>query len=90
MKNQNESTRIKQATISTRWMGNDDLLARVNREILASSLDVYATRVTSYNGKDYAILRNARGPDVVYRVLNDGFLKRIKHYPKALGAGAQL
>lgn len=34
------------------------------------------------NDKDYVVLRNIRGVLAVYRIKNDGFLKRLKRYPK--------
>jgi hypothetical protein len=37
--------------------------------------------IQNYNGKDYCILRNIRGVLAVYRIKNDGFLKRLKRYP---------
>jgi len=33
-------------------------------------------------GKKYVILENANGILAVYRIKNDGFLKRLKRWPK--------
>jgi hypothetical protein len=40
--------------------------------------------VRKVNGKFYVVLHNVRGVLAVYRVRNDGMLKRLKRYPAAL------
>lgn len=35
-------------------------------------------------GLGYVVLRSVRGPLAVYRVRNDGMLKRLKRWPEAL------
>ena len=39
---------------------------------------------TTHGGKQYVVLRNARGLLAVYRVRNDGMLKRLRRWPSAL------
>ena len=34
------------------------------------------------NGKQYVVLENINGILAVYRIKNDGFLKRLKRWPK--------
>jgi hypothetical protein len=36
-------------------------------------------------GKNYVVLRNVRGVLAVYRVRNDGMLKRLRRWPAELG-----
>jgi hypothetical protein len=38
----------------------------------------------SIAGKNYVVLRNVRGIMAVYRVRNDGALKRLKRWPEGL------
>lgn len=40
--------------------------------------------VQKVNSKEYAVLRNCNGILAVYRVRNDGMLKRLKRWPQAL------
>lgn len=40
--------------------------------------------VEEHGGKSYVVLKNVRGPLAVYRVRNDGMLKALKRWPKAL------
>lgn len=40
--------------------------------------------VQEHAGKHYAVLRNGQGMLQVYRVRNDGMLKALKRWPKAL------
>lgn len=40
----------------------------------------------SVKGKRYIVLRNAQGLLAVYRVRNDGMLKRLKRWPESIGA----
>jgi hypothetical protein len=37
-----------------------------------------------HEGKQYVVLRNVRGVLAVYRVRNDGVLKRLKRWPSEL------
>jgi hypothetical protein len=37
-----------------------------------------------HDGHEYIVLRNVNGTLAVYRVRNDGFLKRLKRWPVAL------
>lgn len=39
---------------------------------------------TAHAGKQYVVLRNAGGVLAIYRVRNDGMLKRLKRWPPAL------
>lgn len=41
----------------------------------------------TYAGKDYIVLRNSYGVLAVYRVRNDGLLKRLRRWPAHLGEG---
>ncbi len=38
-----------------------------------------------FQGKEYVYLENVRGPLAVYRVRNDGKLKRLRRWPAGLG-----
>jgi len=38
-----------------------------------------------HGGKSYVVLRNVNGVLAVYRVRNDGMLKRLKRWPASLG-----
>jgi len=40
--------------------------------------------VKEYNGKDYVMLKNVNGIMAVYRIRNDGILRRLKRWPQAL------
>ena len=40
--------------------------------------------LVTFEEKDYVVLRNIRGILAVYRVRNDGILKRLTRWPKAL------
>lgn len=40
--------------------------------------------VTEHNGHDYVVLRNVNGILAVYRVRNDGMLKRLRRWPTEL------
>jgi hypothetical protein len=40
--------------------------------------------VEEHGGKNYVVLRNANGVMAVYRVRNDGKLKRLVRWPTAL------
>jgi hypothetical protein len=40
--------------------------------------------VTEYDGKLYVLLTNVRGTLAVYRVRNDGMLKRLRRPPRNL------
>lgn len=37
-----------------------------------------------HGGKKYVVLENANGPLAVYRIKVDGFLKRLKRWPKEI------
>lgn len=41
--------------------------------------------VETAGGKDYVVLRNVRGVLGVYRIRNDGLLKRLRRWPSELG-----
>lgn len=41
--------------------------------------------VRTHKRKHYVVLENARGVLAVYRVKNDGALRRMKRWPEALG-----
>ena len=43
-----------------------------------------ASRVENHGGKSYVVLRNVRGILAVYRVRNDGKLKRLVRLPETL------
>jgi hypothetical protein len=43
--------------------------------------------VVEHNGKAYVVLENVNGILAVYRVRNDGMLKRLRRWPSDLGAG---
>jgi hypothetical protein len=45
--------------------------------------------VEKVNGKFYVVLSNVRGILAVYRVSNNGSLKRLKRHPKALNSCRQ-
>jgi hypothetical protein len=38
--------------------------------------------LVEHAGKTYVVLFNVRGPLAVYRVRNDGLLKRLKRWPR--------
>ena len=40
--------------------------------------------IREYQGKEYVVLENINGILAVYRIKNDGFLKCLKRWPKAL------
>jgi hypothetical protein len=40
--------------------------------------------VRVHDGKNYVVLQNANGILAVYRVRNDGKLKRLRRWPKAV------
>lgn len=40
--------------------------------------------VREHAGLRYVVLRNVRGPLAVYRVKNDGLLRRLKRWPEAV------
>ncbi len=40
--------------------------------------------VQDYNGKHYAVLENVNGVLAVYRIKNDGYLKKLQRWPKEL------
>lgn len=42
---------------------------------------------TEHGGKQYVALRNRNGMLAVYRVRNDGMLKRLRRWPPALEEG---
>lgn len=44
-----------------------------------------ASGVEVADGKDFVVLRNAGGVLAVFRVQNDGLLKRLKRWPSGLG-----
>jgi len=44
--------------------------------------------VREYGGKKYVVLENINGILAVYRIKVDGFLKRLKRWPKEIGEGA--
>jgi hypothetical protein len=40
---------------------------------------------TLHDGKQYVVLRNTNGILAVYRIRNDGRLKRLRRWPAAVG-----
>ena len=42
--------------------------------------------IEKYEGKEYVVLRNVRGVLAVYRLRNDGLLKRLRRWPTELVA----
>lgn len=40
--------------------------------------------IREYEGKEYVVLENINGILAVYRIKNDGFLRCLKRWPKAL------
>jgi len=38
----------------------------------------------SFGGKDYVVLRNVNGVLAVYRIRNDGMLKRLRRWPEEI------
>jgi hypothetical protein len=40
--------------------------------------------VAQHAGLRYVVLRNVRGPLAIYRVKNDGMLRRLKRWPAAV------
>jgi hypothetical protein len=42
-----------------------------------------SSRVRRYKGKSYVVLENARGVLAVYRIKNDGLLRRLRRWPEA-------
>lgn len=40
--------------------------------------------VRSHGGRNYVVLENAAGPLAVFRIQNDGILKSLKRWPKAI------
>jgi hypothetical protein len=43
-----------------------------------------SSSVMKANGHDYAVLANGNGTLAVYRIRNDGMLKRLKRWPAEL------
>ena len=44
--------------------------------------------IEQHDGRDYVVLRNVNGTLAVYRVRNDGLLKRLRRWPAALKESA--
>lgn len=69
-------------------MALDELLQRALAAYFRSGgTDQPAARacgVETVEGLQYAVLRNGGGVLAVYRVRNDGMLKRLKRWPKEL------
>lgn len=42
--------------------------------------------VSEHAGLRYVVLRNGAGPLAVYRVKNDGMLRRLKRWPEAVAS----
>lgn len=42
--------------------------------------------ISSYAGRSYVVLDNANGILAVYRIRDDGVLKRLRRWPPELGA----
>jgi len=80
----------------TAMAGEQELLARALRAYFIAgrgngsvdSPSLYDSEVTEYGPKSdrklYAVLRNVKGVLAVYRVRNDGMLKRLKRWPAEL------
>jgi hypothetical protein len=67
----------------------DDLIDRATAawfrsEPLSDQPDQSLSDVYSLDGRTYVVLENIRGPLAVYRLKNDGRLRRLKRWPKAL------
>jgi hypothetical protein len=71
----------------------DELMGRAMRAyFMAAAREGYRAEQPSaagsgeeeIDGKQYVVLRNARGTIAVYRVRNDGMLKRLKRWPNAI------
>lgn len=62
---------VKRATAAWFRSGGDDQPANTSD-------------VREYGGKKYVVLKNTNGILAVYRIKNDGILKRMKRWPKEL------
>ena len=68
---------------------NDDLLRRAFAAwFRTGGMDQPANTsgVEAHEGHQYVVLRNVRGTLAVYRVKNDGMLRRMRRWPSALNA----
>lgn len=69
---------------------DDDLLRRAfaayfrNAGVPSPDQPSNGSYVTDLGGKRYVVLTNIRGVLAVYRVRNDGLLKGLRRWPKAL------
>jgi hypothetical protein len=45
-----------------------------------------ASGLVEHDGKQYVVLRNTTGPLAIYRITNQGSLKRLRRWPDALDA----
>jgi len=43
-----------------------------------------ASTIEDAGGKDYVVLRNVNGVMAVYRIRNDGMLKRLRRWPEEI------
>ena len=45
------------------------------------------SEIREHGGKEYVVLENVNGVLAVYRIKNNGALKRLKRWPKAIEEG---
>jgi hypothetical protein len=55
-----------------------------SREHLVVDQPINDPALVTHAGKTYVVIFNVRGPLAVYRVRNDGLLKRLKRWPTAV------
>lgn len=69
--------------------GNDDLMRRAyaayfrNKEFTDQPSQADSD-IEEHGGKKYVVLRNVRSVLAVYRVRNDGMLKRLERWPDSI------
>ena len=65
----------------------DDLVRRALAAYFRGGADIQPANtsgVVEHEGKSYVVLHNVNGILAVYRVRNDGVLKGLKRWPKAI------
>lgn len=72
-------------------MPNDDYVNRANAAYYRAAASLGgqvvqpgSTELVTHEGLTYVVMRNVNGVLAVYRVRNDGMLKGLKRWPKAL------
>lgn len=73
--------------METNVADESDLLRRGFAAYFRSGANIQPSNgsgVAELNGKTYVVLLNTNGYLAVYRVRNDGMLKRLKRWPSAL------